>query len=337
MSEQRRIYKYQGTLIGDDRVDDLIAQVDNKVSTDEFEKLVKVTPTDIAVKDNNKIILKHDSEEISGQTNPVEFKTINNQSLLGAGNINIDAGSAVILEAGMTVTTELVEKLKKASQIFYRFTSEFEDKTTYTLPCEIELDSDNHLVLTIIWNSATTGVTLLGTSINFNAKFTDKLSIGSDNISKLLLFYVNENNVYINSDYNIKVLSSVQIVDYTTAFTGLDLEIILSADTVFAQTANDEDGAVILKYRAIYSSLGFGKITRIILVGDPVDYAFDNFTYLIVEEGKTANEIMQNVKFSDFVHESQLKTINNELLVGSGGGNIDIPTVQIEILEEGDN
>ncbi len=99
MSE-RRIYKYQGILIGDDRVDGLLAQVDNKVSTDEFEKLVKVTPTDIAIKDNNKIILKHDSEEISGQTNPVEFKTINGQSLLGEGNIDISTVQIEILEEG---------------------------------------------------------------------------------------------------------------------------------------------------------------------------------------------------------------------------------------------
>jgi hypothetical protein len=60
------------------------------VTKDDFENLVKETPTGLKVDNQGKLYLTHDDEIISGQTNPVKFKTIfGNQSLYGDGNIDL--------------------------------------------------------------------------------------------------------------------------------------------------------------------------------------------------------------------------------------------------------
>lgn len=55
----------------------------------DLEKLEKVTPTDI-VADGNTIKLYHDSTEITGQENPITFKTVNGVSVIGVGDIETD-------------------------------------------------------------------------------------------------------------------------------------------------------------------------------------------------------------------------------------------------------
>ena len=60
------------------------------VTKDDFEALVKEVPTGLKMGDDDKLYLTHDGKIISGQTNPVEFKTIfGNQSLPGSGNIDL--------------------------------------------------------------------------------------------------------------------------------------------------------------------------------------------------------------------------------------------------------
>lgn len=60
------------------------------VTKDDFEALVKEVPTGLTMDDDDKLYLTHDGKIISGQTNPVEFKTIfGNQSLHGSGNIDL--------------------------------------------------------------------------------------------------------------------------------------------------------------------------------------------------------------------------------------------------------
>lgn len=60
------------------------------VTKDDFEKLVKETPTGLTINNENKLYLTHDGKIISGQTNPVEFKTIfGNQNIYGDGNIDL--------------------------------------------------------------------------------------------------------------------------------------------------------------------------------------------------------------------------------------------------------
>lgn len=59
------------------------------VTKDDFEALVKEVPTGLKM-DDDKLYLTHDGKIISGQTNPVEFKTIfGNQPLHGSGNIDL--------------------------------------------------------------------------------------------------------------------------------------------------------------------------------------------------------------------------------------------------------
>lgn len=60
------------------------------VTKDDFENLVKETPTGLKVDNQDNLYLTHDDEIISGQNNPVKFKTIfGNQSLYGNGNIDL--------------------------------------------------------------------------------------------------------------------------------------------------------------------------------------------------------------------------------------------------------
>ena len=60
------------------------------VTKDDFEALVKEVPTGLTMDNDDKLYLTHDGKIISGQTNPVEFKTIfGNQSLHGTGNIDL--------------------------------------------------------------------------------------------------------------------------------------------------------------------------------------------------------------------------------------------------------
>ena len=333
----RRIYKYQGTLIGDDRVDDLIAQVDNKVSTDEFEKLVKVTPTDIAVKDNNKIILKHDSEEISGQTNPVEFKTINEQSLLGKGNINIDAGSTVILEAGMEVTTELVEKLKKASQIFYKVILNLsaETQTEMLLPTSIYVPSLNSTTsqLQIVVEAADLELYVVSATI----KLTNKTEIGNTLPS---VIDVDSGEFVINNNWIIDVLSPVRIVELNSQFTTFDFQILSHCDTLYAEMSQEEGAVVKLQYNLGAVRTDGGKISYIAFMNsgivDPTD---EQFTILIVRVGQTPLEVLSSSITTKFILQYQMNTINGKKLYNENGDGEDIttPTVQIEILEEGDN
>lgn len=74
MSENLRITKLHGIQIADTRVDDLIKNMNNGggnnpgVTSEKFEELVAVTPTDIAFDENGKLILKHDSNVITKQT-----------------------------------------------------------------------------------------------------------------------------------------------------------------------------------------------------------------------------------------------------------------------------
>ena len=313
------------------------------------ENLTKVMPTDIAVKDNNKIILKHDGEELTGQTNPVEFKTINEQSLLGAGNINIDAGSTVILEAGMEVTTELVEKLKKASQVFYRFTREYNESTTiYKLPCEVAIYGANDIeeqgiILTVIWNgiNPTDGVALEGVVTSFNARFTSRLLVIDKStrveIPELFFFYSADSGlVYLNVEWDVKVLSGVQILNFENNFTGLDLEIIAESSTVYATIMDEEVGTTLISTPVQATPSLLGGVTSVTLMSKTLS-SYNQFNYIDIEVGKNFQEVIGAAKSFDFVIKSQLKTINNESLVADGGGNISIPTVQIEILEEGDN
>lgn len=108
MSE-RRIYKYQGTLIGDDRVDGLIAQEGNKVSTDEFEKLVKVTPTDINIDSQNNLILEHDGKEISKQKKlvnlPIKHLDFNINSYTLDTIYTFDSAEGLELKSYIDLTT----------------------------------------------------------------------------------------------------------------------------------------------------------------------------------------------------------------------------------------
>lgn len=103
--EDYRIYKYKGVLIGDNRYNDVVKQMHDveeaiangaevnladMASLEQFEALVKVTPTDIGLDSDNKLQLLHDGEVITGQVNKISVVTsVNGQT----GDVVIDGGS----------------------------------------------------------------------------------------------------------------------------------------------------------------------------------------------------------------------------------------------------
>ena len=278
------------------------------------------------------------------------------RALETASGKNIDdaianAGGSVILEADMEVTTELVEKLQKASQIFYRFTREYNGNTTiYKLPCEVEIYGANNIeeqgiILTVIWNgiNSTDGVSLEGIVTSFNARFTSGLLLintsSNVEIPELFFFYSADSGlVYLNAKWDIKVLSGVQVLNFENNCTGLDLQIIAESSTVYIVVGDEEEGFLSLIYTPVQATINiFGSASSVTLISRDLPSMGEQFSYVDIEVGKNIQEVIEAAKSSNFVIESKLKTINNESLVAEDGGNIDIPTVQIEILEEGDN
>lgn len=278
------------------------------------------------------------------------------RALETASGKNIDdaianAGGSVILEAGMEVTTELVEKLQKASQIFYRFTREYNGNTTiYKLPCEVGIYGANNIeeqgiILTVIWNgiNSTDGVSLEGIVTSFNARFTSGLLLintsSNVEIPELFFFYSADSGlVYLNVKWGIKVLSGVQVLNFANNCTGLDLQIIAESSTVYIVVGDEEEGFLSLIYTPVQATINIlGGASSVTLISRDLPSMGEQFSYIDIGVGKNVQEVIEAAKSSNFVIESKLKTINNESLVAEDGGNIDIPTVQIEILEEGDN
>lgn len=68
--------------------DDLDDYVSTNIYETDIAALEQNIPTDIQY-DENGFKLMHDNQEISGQTNKVKLKTVNSQSLVGEGNIDI--------------------------------------------------------------------------------------------------------------------------------------------------------------------------------------------------------------------------------------------------------
>lgn len=68
----------------------------SRTETDKLINNVKNTVPNKIIPSNNKLYLYKDSIQISGQTSPVEFKTIDGYSILGSGNISTDRTDAFL-------------------------------------------------------------------------------------------------------------------------------------------------------------------------------------------------------------------------------------------------
>lgn len=248
------------------------------------------------------------------------------RALETASGKNIDdaianAGGSVVLEADMEVTTELVEKLQKASQIFYRFTREYNGNTTiYKLPCEVEIHGANNIeeqgiILTVIWDgiNSTDGVALEGIVTSFNARFISRLlEINKSTrveIPALFFFYSADSGlVYLNNEWGVKVLSGVQILSFENNSTGLDLQIIAESSTVYMTLMDEEVGTSLICTPVQATPTVLGSVTSVTLISKDLSSLTNQFNYIVIQVGKSIQEVIATAQSSDFVVESQLKT-----------------------------
>lgn len=303
------------------------------------ENLTKVMPTDIAVKDNNKIILQHDGEELTGQTNPVEFRTINGQSVLGEGNLSINVPHSVIIEPDMELTNVLRISLENATQIWYKIDmgdhETYEDIVLY--PCSIEEIKDKYLVLKVqVDTKDLSDGNYIGLNVRFNGEFSYTFDITKTD-NKIPSLFEND-RIAISSGWDITA-HSCKII-YTNIITQVDLELIAASGYVDYPLVNNLiDGHADVDYMTLNNDGSIANVTLIQNLG--VDTILgDGFVQVVLETGKTFTECLDNKVQILYLRERNLKTLNGQSLVKTNAGveeNITIPTVQIEILEEGDN
>lgn len=115
MSE-RRIYKYNGTLIGDNRVDELLKNSDEYITPTKFEELVAQTPTDVKFNTEGNMVLMHDTNVITKQT-PLSLGEMKGPIIV----VNIDAKPEA---TNGTLTAAQLATLQKSNMNMVMFNHE---------------------------------------------------------------------------------------------------------------------------------------------------------------------------------------------------------------------
>ncbi len=266
------------------------------------------------------------------------------RALETASGKNIDdaianAGGSIILEAGMEVTTELVEKLQKASQIFYKLVLNLSDglSTTMLLPTVVYIQTINDSFMQQLQ------ITVNASDLEFyvvraTIQLTNKTDMGG---TLPALINIESDEFVINNSWKIDVLSPVKIVEVNSQFTTFDLQILSHCDTLYAEIEQgSEADAGKLQYNLGSVRIEGGKIDYMTFMSSGiVDPVNEQFSVLTVRIGQTPLEVLNLSESTRFILQYQMNTINGKKLYNEKGEgeDISIPTVQIEILEEGDN
>ena len=314
-------------------VDTLSGKVDSKVETKEYSAYTASTETKISNKADTTTVnaLSTTIDTISGNVETLSgtvankqdtlvsgtnIKTINNQSLLGEGNITIEGGSTITVDKEMSKTSEnpVQNKVITATLDNYALASDIPTKTS-----QLTNDSGFLSEHQDISGKLDTSV-FENYSADTDSKITDKQDalVSGTNIKTI-------NNQSLLGEGNITIEGGGSVtVDTEMSDTSEN-----PVQNKVITAAIKEKPNVVYLTQAEYDALETKDTSKIYMITDAkeVESLDDYYTKTEVDTklSEKADTTALAAKQDTLVSGTNIKTINNETLLGSG--NIVVPKV----------